>query len=137
MIRRPPRSTLFPYTTLFRSVAERVQRGRVALELVGLGRVVGRPLDDSPGDQERRLHVARVDLQGLLVRPDRRVLWALQVVGRPERLPERGGLGEISDGGAAEEQERLGVRDLLRGTERGLEECTVPGLAGVVLDLLQ
>src|SRR2546430_8196593 len=24
MIRRPPRSTLFPYTTLFRSVAERV-----------------------------------------------------------------------------------------------------------------
>src|SRR5947207_9223243 len=26
MIRRPPRSTLFPYTTLFRSVAERLQR---------------------------------------------------------------------------------------------------------------
>src|SRR5258708_20201386 len=24
MIRRPPRSTLFPYTTLFRSIAERV-----------------------------------------------------------------------------------------------------------------
>src|SRR3712207_8559261 len=26
MIRRPPRSTLFPYTTLFRSEAERVRR---------------------------------------------------------------------------------------------------------------
>src|SRR2546421_7114897 len=26
MIRRPPRSTLFPYTTLFRSLAPRVQR---------------------------------------------------------------------------------------------------------------
>src|SRR2546426_5293066 len=26
MIRRPPRSTLFPYTTLFRSVAERLER---------------------------------------------------------------------------------------------------------------
>src|ERR1044071_10286340 len=26
MIRRPPRSTLFPYTTLFRSVADPVQR---------------------------------------------------------------------------------------------------------------
>ena len=26
MIRRPPRSTLFPYTTLFRSLLERVQR---------------------------------------------------------------------------------------------------------------
>src|SRR2546430_8293155 len=27
MIRRPPRSTLFPYTTLFRSLPVRVQRG--------------------------------------------------------------------------------------------------------------
>src|ERR1043165_10175572 len=27
MIRRPPRSTLFPYTTLFRSLAHRVGRG--------------------------------------------------------------------------------------------------------------
>src|SRR5258708_20723175 len=27
MIRRPPRSTLFPYTTLFRSVFIRVERG--------------------------------------------------------------------------------------------------------------
>src|SRR5256885_16956648 len=29
MIRRPPRSTLFPYTTLFRSESDRV-RGRIA-----------------------------------------------------------------------------------------------------------
>src|SRR2546427_10204341 len=29
MIRRPPRSTLFPYTTLFRSVPNRATRGRV------------------------------------------------------------------------------------------------------------
>src|SRR2546430_7046021 len=28
MIRRPPRSTLFPYTTLFRSVFQRHARGR-------------------------------------------------------------------------------------------------------------
>src|SRR5688572_32321524 len=28
MIRRPPRSTLFPYTTLFRSWRERAERGR-------------------------------------------------------------------------------------------------------------
>src|SRR5437899_7739883 len=36
MIRRPPRSTLFPYTTLFRSRAERVDHDgdAVALELV-------------------------------------------------------------------------------------------------------
>src|SRR6266849_4163456 len=30
MIRRPPRSTLFPYTTLFRSLAKRYQPGPVA-----------------------------------------------------------------------------------------------------------
>src|SRR3712207_8268732 len=40
MIRRPPRSTLFPYTTLFRS-HERVRLGReavLAVHLVGLHR---------------------------------------------------------------------------------------------------
>src|SRR3712207_6906764 len=38
MIRRPPRSTLFPYTTLFRSVQ------RVLLGLVGAEAAVGRVL---------------------------------------------------------------------------------------------
>src|SRR2546426_4876447 len=33
MIRRPPRSTLFPYTTLFRSLECRVHRGRRGLFL--------------------------------------------------------------------------------------------------------
>src|SRR2546430_11742629 len=36
MIRRPPRSTLFPYTTLFRSLRERAER-----DLVGQRAVVG------------------------------------------------------------------------------------------------
>src|SRR5256885_15675561 len=37
MIRRPPRSTLFPYTTLFRSVTHHadVQRARLALQRAG------------------------------------------------------------------------------------------------------
>src|SRR3989442_10898886 len=36
MIRRPPRSTLFPYTTLFRSAAERLRaRGLDAVSLEG------------------------------------------------------------------------------------------------------
>src|SRR2546430_3612039 len=41
MIRRPPRSTLFPYTTLFRSV-ERVgaQRGIQVMHQADVGRVV-------------------------------------------------------------------------------------------------
>src|SRR5260370_29451727 len=46
MIRRPPRSTLFPYTTLFRSVAEnsKVWRcgGHCLAELVYLTQPVGR-----------------------------------------------------------------------------------------------
>src|SRR2546421_2169621 len=39
MIRRPPRSTLFPYTTLFRSTAQRDGLGGV---LVGRHALVGR-----------------------------------------------------------------------------------------------
>src|SRR3712207_7708848 len=34
MIRRPPRSTLFPYTTLFRSCPQRVPREQ-ALDMIG------------------------------------------------------------------------------------------------------
>src|SRR3712207_8428921 len=50
MIRRPPRSTLFPYTTLFRSVAlERVDVAAEQLALLLLERRRGRP---------RRLEVA-------------------------------------------------------------------------------
>src|SRR5690554_7661629 len=48
MIRRPPRSTLFPYTTLFRSHATQTVFGegpaRAAVMLIG----------EQPGDQEDR-----------------------------------------------------------------------------------
>src|SRR3712207_8831873 len=40
MIRRPPRSTLFPYTTLFRSQGERGDRGNAAAGRAG-GTVAG------------------------------------------------------------------------------------------------
>src|SRR5258708_17091794 len=39
MIRRPPRSTLFPYTTLFRSVHQRRERDRVAARGADIGAV--------------------------------------------------------------------------------------------------
>src|SRR2546426_5268278 len=52
MIRRPPRSTLFPYTTLFRSPAERqVQRS-------GPGQIV-----------QQRLHLVRRELRPSLDQP--------------------------------------------------------------------
>src|SRR2546430_15464102 len=41
MIRRPPRSTLFPYTTLFRSPLQAVQPLPVAEHVEVLGRHVG------------------------------------------------------------------------------------------------
>src|SRR3989442_11927944 len=58
MIRRPPRSTLFPYTTLFRSA----QRGHEVLPVDGLlDEVVRAPAQRMhhhlvvvPGDQQRR-----------------------------------------------------------------------------------
>src|SRR5258708_28239606 len=37
MIRRPPRSTLFPYTTLFRSPGDRESTGRVRRDRAGEG----------------------------------------------------------------------------------------------------
>src|SRR3712207_7645561 len=52
MIRRPPRSTLFPYTTLFRSLAEAVEdvRGRgVGPEAVGVGGQDGLPVPVGAG----------------------------------------------------------------------------------------
>src|SRR3712207_6870984 len=48
MIRRPPRSTLFPYTTLFRSI---IGCGRGARELTGLSdeKVMGREVREVLG----------------------------------------------------------------------------------------
>src|SRR3712207_9526879 len=55
MIRRPPRSTLFPYTTLFRSLERRVGEERV--EVVGL--------DHLRGAAERGVGVAALEQLGL------------------------------------------------------------------------
>src|SRR3989441_10739169 len=56
MIRRPPRSTLFPYTTLFRSPCHRARPKARALQ---------EPERDDAGRQQRRLRVLRkVELFG-------------------------------------------------------------------------
>src|SRR5438874_4626440 len=61
MIRRPPRSTLFPYTTLFRSDLDRQGRHRGAEPRRGHraadprpGRRDGRGGDETRGDRARR-----------------------------------------------------------------------------------
>src|SRR3712207_8672663 len=53
MIRRPPRSTLFPYTTLFRSVLQLPAQVPRLLGHPGGGRVGGTP---------RQVHPARAEL---------------------------------------------------------------------------
>src|SRR3712207_8499614 len=61
MIRRPPRSTLFPYTTLFRSLVE-PQRREVALmdgaQRARRGETAGGP-GRRPESLDQRLHLRR------------------------------------------------------------------------------
>src|SRR5438067_5973882 len=58
MLRRPPRSTLFPYTTLFRSLAQVVRRlGGEAVIVESAKRVLPRepePLGEALGEALRR-----------------------------------------------------------------------------------
>src|SRR5688572_32624445 len=51
MIRRPPRSTLFPYTTLYRSARCGVSRAEDRCRMAGC--VAERPLQDSPRPRDR------------------------------------------------------------------------------------
>src|SRR3712207_7090668 len=55
MIRRPPRSTLFPYTTLFRSVVQRAPGGLAEEHLVVLLRLS--PVAMLQGLAQTHLHV--------------------------------------------------------------------------------
>src|SRR3712207_8766207 len=60
MIRRPPRSTLFPYTTLFRSdPASRPGSRRAFAGLAhGLGRLANDEVHEPPGDVDDALGIA-------------------------------------------------------------------------------
>src|SRR3712207_3604541 len=66
MIRRPPRSTLFPYTTLFRSmrIAEEAERRTGDLDLGGLG-LARLPLELFGLRHLRRLNLGRgIEIEG-------------------------------------------------------------------------
>src|SRR5256885_11519708 len=60
MIRRPPRSTLFPYTTLFRSVSLAVKHNHAADAVRVTVQVFGRRVDDDVhAELKRSLEVRR------------------------------------------------------------------------------
>src|SRR2546428_2133277 len=72
MIRRPPRSTLFPYTTLFRSPLERVSELERAPVLVEGRTRLAAPLEHGAeirvhGREARRPHLDLLELVGRLV----------------------------------------------------------------------
>src|ERR1035437_10417183 len=62
MIRRPPRSTLFPYTTLFRSIPTRQIGGRLGPQ-TSLEFVVGRSEEHTSELQSRQYLVCRLLLE--------------------------------------------------------------------------
>src|SRR3712207_8009047 len=79
MIRPPPRSTLFPYTTLFRSVAQ------VDRELLGAGQVVQGAVDVARDAGELPERHRDLDLHPL----DARRLRQLQTAGDVDRKSTR------------------------------------------------
>src|SRR5688572_31637886 len=68
MIRRPPRSTLFPYTTLFRSLSDRCQPGPLRRRAARPGQLAGMRERDKPGRRELHHHRS----ERIVQRPDRK-----------------------------------------------------------------
>src|SRR3712207_8605624 len=65
MIRRPPRSTLFPYTTLFRSNTEALAYMRErALAGPVIARLAGHPQRVFPDQATWAVHLERLDIRG-------------------------------------------------------------------------
>src|SRR5258707_11841090 len=96
MIRRPPRSTLFPYTTLFRSLdggADRAHVGHRALLLTAIDRVqqVGdRDRGDDADDRDHDQKLEQVESLGI---PFEHVMASLMVRPRAFAKPVPTGPG--------------------------------------------
>src|SRR2546422_1525114 len=133
MIRRPPRSTLFPYTTLFRSVRELVPFER-AEEQQAEQRRVRAPMDAEAGDQREDPHV--VPLVGRLL-DGRQQLRELHLLGQDrgvQRSLGREVLEEqrLADAGGPRDLPGRGAVEALLGEQRGRgsDDAGLPFLPG-------
>src|SRR6266566_9414932 len=107
MIRRPPRSTLFPYTTLFRSIRPRDGLGEIRLDAQLPASLPVTPLPRRREDQEpRRLQRAigadgGGELETVLVRhlgvEDRKVVGRSRAGSAAQRLEAGIGAGRLVD----------------------------------------
>src|SRR2546429_3255904 len=57
MIRRPPRSTLFPYTTLFRSRGFTAPSDKLNIACIGVGGMGGNRSEEHTSELQSRLHL--------------------------------------------------------------------------------
>src|SRR5438093_11344842 len=99
MIRRPPRSTLFPYTTLFRSGVPH-PRGRFAdLSHMKAGHAARFDRrDQGPFDLDRRLPVSGSAIRPCENRPEFESVLLLEIVGDwPGLLDQCGPLARVFD----------------------------------------
>src|SRR2546428_13669252 len=96
MIRRPPRSTLFPYTTLFRSPRVGIRRGQRLPRLdvnEGAGAPVAERVHPCEGARVAHVRQPRLEEVGAEGEHDLRVL---EGVVRDRVTPERGPIGRAS-----------------------------------------
>src|SRR5256886_13194337 len=132
MIRRPPRSTLFPYTTLFRSAAEALELALLEhAQDLGLGH--GREAGDLV--EEERAPVGQ--LEAALLPPRRageRALLVAEQLRLEQRLGERGAVDRDERAAAPRRARVDGAGDeLLAGAALALDEHR----GGAARDLLE
>src|SRR2546426_11853901 len=101
MIRRPPRSTLFPYTTLFRSPRGRGEAPGVGHRVTGLG-------EPDPSERRRVAVLDDDEALGDAVAQD--------VLCRPGHRPARLAAAEDHDARATRIQLEMGPDERRRGT---------------------
>src|SRR5207253_5598368 len=91
MIRRPPRSTLFPYTTLFRSPFARATRRSLRLTFqIHLGALLQRRSEEHTSELQSRGHlVCRLLLEKKNMQTSLRMIGLSKLESCPTSLPKR------------------------------------------------